>query len=155
MEKIDIKKLLHFDPTDRDGLVMFALYISLIMFLYGNNGVGLIFAVISGFVYFSKKTPKTKSCRESSIDNPYANTLMENDQLDACPTDPIVQDENFQNNLYRNESDLFDRRSLQLNYYQEEKVYPGDITNMLKHYDSNKKCKYVNINCEVPSFFLN
>jgi len=155
MENIDIKKLLHFDPTDRDGLVMFALYISLIMFLYGNNGVGLVFAGISAIVYFSKKTPKTKPCRESSIDNPYANTLMENDQMDSCPTDPIVQDENFENNLYRNESDLFDRRSLQLNYYQEEKVYPRDISKLLKYFDSNKKCKYVNINCEVPSFFLN
>jgi formate hydrogenlyase subunit 6/NADH:ubiquinone oxidoreductase subunit I len=80
---------------------------------------------------------------------------MENDNMDACPTDSMVQDENFQNNLYRNESDLFDRKSLQLNYYQEEKVYPGDINKMLKYYDSNKKCKYVNINCDVPSFFIN
>jgi hypothetical protein len=155
MEKIDIKKLLHFDPTDRDGLVMFALYISLIMFLYGNNGIGIVFAAISIFVYLSKKTTKAKPCRESSIDNPYGNTLMENDNMDACPTDPMVQDENFQNNLYRNESDLFDRKSLQLNYFQEEKVYPGDINKMLKYYDSNKKCKYVNINCDVPNFFIN
>lgn len=155
MEKIDIKKLLHFDPTDREGLVMFALYVSLIMFLYGNNGLGIVFAIFSGLVYFSKKTPKTKPCRLSSIDNPYGNTLMENDHMDACPTDPMIQDENFQSNLYRNESDLFDRKSLQLNYFQEEKVYPGDINKMLKFYDSDKKCKYVNINCSVPNFFIN
>ena len=153
--KIDYNKLLNFDPTNREGLIMFGLYIGLIMFLYGKNGVGLVFWLISVFLYYTTKEKMTDECRKSSIDNPYSNTLWENDKLKACKTDSNVIKNNFEENLYRNETDLFDRKSMQGMYYQVEDSYPNNIKPLLKALDSNKRCKSDNVNCMYPSFFLN
>ena len=97
----------------------------------------------------------TDECRKSSIDNPYSNTLWENDKLKACKTDSNVIKNNFEENLYRNETDLFDRKSMQGMYYQVEDSYPNNIKPLLKALDSNKRCKSDNVNCMYPSFFLN
>ena len=52
----------------RDGLVMFCLYVSLIMFLYGSNGLGLVFGTISIFIYLTTKKIKELPRRMESID---------------------------------------------------------------------------------------
>jgi hypothetical protein len=153
--KIDYNKLLNFNPTNREGLIMFGLYIGLIMFLYGKNGVGLVFWLISIFLYYTTKEEMKEECRESSINNPYSNILWENDKLKACKTDSNVIKNNFEENLYRNETDLFDRKSMQGMYYQVEDSYPNNIKPLLKALDSNKRCKSDNVNCMYPSFFLN
>jgi len=153
--KIDYKKLLNFNPTNREGLIMFGLYVGLIMFLYGKNGIGLVFWLISIFLYFSTKEEMKEECRNSSIDNPYSNMLWENDNLKACKTDPNVIKNNFEENLYRNETDLFDRKSMQGWYYQVEDTYPNNIKPLLNAFESDKRCKSDNINCMYPSFFLN
>jgi hypothetical protein len=154
IQNIDKKKLLNFDPTSREGLVMFCLYVSLIMFLYGSNGVGLVFGTISVIIYLTTKIPKKLPRRIESIDNPYANTLFENDQLIAEKLNPDKENEYFNHNLYRNETDLFDRRSMQFNFYREEDRYPNDINKLLKYFKSDKRCKAENVNCSYPSFFL-
>jgi hypothetical protein len=154
LQYIDKNKLLNFDPTSRDGLVMFCLYVSLIMFLYGSNGVGLVFGTISIFIYLTTKKPKELPKRMESIDNPYANTLFENDQLIAEKSNSDKEKEYFNDNLYRNETDLFDRKSMQFNFYREEGRYPNDINKLLKYFKSDKRCKAENVNCSYPSFFL-
>jgi hypothetical protein len=153
--KIDYNKLLNFDPTNREGLIMFGLYIGLIMFLYGKNGVGLVFWLISIFLYYTTKEEMKEECRESSSNNPYSNILWENDNLKACKTDNDTIKNNFEENLYRNETDLFDRKSMQGMYYQVEDSYPNNIKPLLKALDSDKRCKSDNVNCMYPSFFLN
>lgn len=152
--KIDTKKLLNFDPTNRDGLIMFGLYIAIILFIFKKYGFGIIFGSISVLLYFTKKEPIKEPCRESSTDNPYQNTLWDNDGLKACPTDKKKQQENFEENLYRNETDLFDRKSMQSWYYMKEDKYPNDIKELIKSYDSRGRCKEDNVNCVIPSFFL-
>jgi hypothetical protein len=151
---IDIKKLLNFDPTNRDGLIMFGLYIGVILFIFKKYAFGIIFGSISLLLYFTKKEPEKEKCRESSIDNPYQNTLWDNDRLKACPTDKNKQQENFEENLYRNETDLFDRKSMQSFYYMKEDRYPNDIKELVESYDSSGRCKEDNVNCVVSSFFL-
>jgi len=153
--KIDYKKLLNFDPTDRDGLIMFSMYICVLMFIFKKFAIGLCFGSISLFLYFTRKEPEKKVCRESSIDNPYQNILMDNDGLTACPTDKMVQKENFEENLYRNETDLFDRKSMQGWYYTIEDRYPNDIGALIKSMDSSGRCKEDGVNCKYNSFFLN
>jgi hypothetical protein len=153
--KIDTKKLLNFNPTDRDGLIMFGLYIGIIMFIFKKYAFGLIFGSISIFLYFTKKEPVKEPCRESSTDNPYQNTLWENDGLKACKVDKNKQQENFEENLYRNETDLFDRKSMQGLYYMIEDRFPNDIGALVKSYDSSSRCKEDNVNCAITSFFLN
>ena len=93
-------------------------------------------------------------CRESSTDNPYQNILWDNDGLKSCKTDKLKQQENFEENLYRNETDLFDRKSMQGFYYTVEDSYPNKINDFLKLMDSNGRCKDDNVNCKYPSFFL-
>jgi len=153
--KIDTKKLLNFDPTNRSGLIMFGLYIGIIMFIFKKYAIGIVFGSISLFLYFTEKPPVKESCRESSTDNPYQNTLWENDGLKACHTDKNIQQENFEENLYRNETDLFNRKSMQAWYYMIEDRYPNDIKELVKSYDSRGRCKSDNVNCVVPNFFLN
>ena len=153
--KIDYNKLLNFDPTNREGLIMFGLYIGLIMFLFSKNGVGLVFWLISIFLYYTTKEEMKEECRESSINNPYSNILWENDNLKACKADNDTIKNNFEENLYRNETDLFDRKSMQGMYYQVEDSYPNNIKPLLKALDSDKRCKSDNVNCMYPSFFLN
>jgi hypothetical protein len=153
--KIDYKKLLNFDPTKKDGLIMFGLYIGIIMFIFKKYAIGICFGCISIFLYFTKKEPIKEPCRVSSTDNPYQNTLWENDGLKACPTDKKVQQENLEENLYRNETDLFDRKSMQGMYYNIENKYPSDIRELIKAMDSRGRCKSEGINCKYPSFFLN
>jgi hypothetical protein len=153
--KIDYNKLLNFDPTNREGLIMFGLYIGLIMFLYSKNGVGLVFWLISIFLYYTTKEEMKEKCRESTSNNPYSNLLWENDNLKACKTDNDTIKNNFEENLYRNETDLFDRKSMQGMYYQVEDTYPNNIKPLLKALDSDKRCKSDNVNCMYPSFFLN
>jgi len=152
--KIDYKKLLNFDPTNRDGLVMFGLYIGIIMFMFKKYAIGICFGCISMFLYFTKKEPIKEPCRESSIDNPHQNVLWDNDGLKACPTDKKVQQENFEENLYRNETDLFDRKSMQGFYYTIQDEYPNKIGELIKAMDSNGRCKSEGINCKYVSFFL-
>jgi len=152
---VDIKKLLNFDPTNRNGLIMFGLYICIIMFIFKKYAIGLSFGCISVFLYITKKEPIKEKCRESTTDNPYQNTLWENDGLKACPTDKNIQQENFEENLYRNETDLFDRKSMQGFYYMKENQYPNDMKELIKAYDSRGRCKEDNVNCKVTSFFLN
>ena len=151
---IDTKKLLNFDPTNRDGLIMFGLYIGIILFIFKKYAFGIVFGSISILLYFTKKEPIKEPCRESTIDNPYQNTLWDNDRLKACPTDKNKQQENFEENLYRNETDLFDRKSMQDWYYTIEDRYPNDIKELVKSYDSRGRCKEDNVNCMIPSFFL-
>jgi len=152
--KINYKKLLNFNPTDKDGLIMFSLYIGILMFLLNNKIIGIIFWTMSLFLYFSSKEPIKTPCKESSIDNPYANTLWElGDNVKSCKTDDATIKNNFEHNLYRNETDLFDRRSMQGFYYQVEDVYPNDIGKLLKIYKSDKRCKSDNVNCMYPNFF--
>jgi hypothetical protein len=152
--KIDYKKLLNFDPTNRDGLVMFGLYIGIIMFMFKKYAIGICFGCISMFLYFTKKEPIKEPCRESSTDNPHQNVLWDNDGLKACPTDKKVQQENFEENLYRNETDLFDRKSMQGFYYTIQDEYPNKIGELIKAMDSNGRCKAEGINCKYVSFFL-
>jgi hypothetical protein len=149
----DKKKLLNFNPTNREGLIMFGLYIGLILFIFKKNGYGLIFWIISIFLYFTTKETFKEPCRDSSIDNPYANTLWENDNLKSCDIDKKIIKDNFENNLYRNETDLFDRKSMQGFYFNVENKFPNDIRPFLKSLDSNLRCKDQNVNCEFPSFF--
>jgi len=153
--KIDTKKLLNFDPTNRDGLIMFGLYIGIILFIFKKYTFGIVFGSISLFLYFTTKIPTKTPCRESSTDNPYQNILWDNDGLKACPTDKNIQQDNFEENLYRNETDLFDRKSMQSFYYMIEDRYPNDIKELIKSYDSRGRCKSDNVNCVIPSFFLN
>jgi len=153
--KIDYKKLLNFNPTNRDGLIMFGLYIGIIMFIFKKYAFGICLGCISIFLYFSKKEPIKEPCRESSTDNPYQNTLWENDGLKACKTDKLIQKENFEENLYRNETDLFDRKSMQGWYYMIEDKYPNDIGKLIKAMDSTGRCKSDGINCKYVIFFLN
>ena len=153
--KIDYKKLLNFDPTNRDGLVMFGLYICIVMFLLKKYTFGVCFGCISIFLYFSKKEPVKEVCRESSTDNPYQNLLWENDGMKACNTNKKKQQDNFEENLYRNETDLFNRKSMQASYYTIEESYPNDIRELKKSMDSRGRCKAEGINCVYPSFFLN
>ena len=152
---IDYKKLLNFDPTNRDGLILFGLYIGIILFIFKKYSLGICFGCISIFLYFTKKEPSKEECRESSTDNPYQNILWDNDGLKACPTDKNIQQDNFEENLYRNETDLFDRKSMQSFYYMIEDRYPNDIKELIKSYDSRGRCKSDNVNCVIPSFFLN
>ena len=152
--KIDYKKLLNFDPTNRDGLVMFGLYIGIIMFMFKKYAIGICFGCISMFLYFTKKEPVKEPCRESSTDNPYQNVLWDNDGLKSCPTDKKVQQENLEENLYRNETDLFDRKSMQGFYYTIQDEYPNKIGELIKAMDSNGRCKSEGINCKYVSFFL-
>jgi hypothetical protein len=107
------------------------------------------------FLYFTKKDEVKEPCRESSTDNPYQNTLWENDGLKACKTDKATQQENFEENLYRNETDLFNRKSMQGFYYMIEDKYPNDISELIKAMDSKGRCKSDGINCAYTSFFLN
>ena len=152
--KINYKKLLNFDPTNKDGLIMFSLYISILMFILNKYIVGMIFGSTSLFLYFSSKEPEKELCRESTIDNPYGNTLWDlGNNKKACKTDDKTIKNNFEHNLYRNETDLFDRKSLQGFFYQVEDVYPNDISKLLKVYKSDKRCKSDNVNCMYPSFF--
>jgi len=153
--KIDYKKLLNFDPTKRDGLIMFGLYIGIIMFIFKKYAFGICFGCISLFLFYTKKEPTKEACRESTTDNPYQNMLWENDGLKACPTDKNVQQDNFEENLYRNETDLFDRKSMQGWYYTIEDKYPNEIGKLIKSMDSRGRCKEEGVNCVYPSFFLN
>lgn len=152
--KIDYKKLLNFNPTTREGLIMFGMYICVIMFLFKKYAIGLSMGCISLFLFLTTKEEVKEPCRDSSIDNPYQNTLWENDGLKSCKTDKIKQQENFEENLYRNETDLFDRRSMQGFYYNVEDSYPNKINGFLKLMESNGRCKDDNVNCRYPSFFL-
>ena len=151
--KINYKKLLNFDPTNKDGLIMFCLYISILMFLFNKYIIGMIFGSTSLFLYFSSKEPEKELCRESTIDNPYGNTLWENDNLTSCNTDKKIIKDNFENNLYRNESDLFDKKSMQGLYFNVEQKFPNNIKPFLELLDSNLRCKDENVNCQFPSFF--
>jgi hypothetical protein len=153
--KIDYKKLLNFDPTSRDGLIMFGLYIAIIMFILKKYAIGVCFGCISIFLFFTKKEKVKEPCRESTTDNPYQNLLQENDGLKACPTDKKIQQKNFNENLYRNETDLFNRKSMQGLYYTVEDYYPNNISELIKSMDSRGRCKSEGINCEYVSFFLN
>ena len=153
--KIDYKKLLNFDPTNKDGLIMFGLYIGIVMFIFKKYAFGICFGCISLFLYFTKKEPIKKPCRESSTDNPYQNTLWENDELKACNTSKEKQQDNLEENLYRNETDLFDRKSMQGWYYMVEDRFPNDISKLIKSMDSSGRCKSDGINCKYNSFFLN
>jgi hypothetical protein len=153
--KIDYKKLLNFDPTNRDGLVMFGLYICIVMFMLKKYSIGACFGCISVFLYFTKKEKVKEPCRESSTDNPYQNLLWENDGLKSCNTSKEKQQDNFEENLYRNETDLFNRKSMQGFYYTVEESYPNDIKKLIKSMDSRGRCKAEGINCVYPSFFLN
>ena len=152
---IDYKKLLNFNPTNRDGLIMFGMYIGIIMFIFKKYATGLCFGSISLFLYFTTKEDIKEPCRESSTNNPYQNLLWENDGLKSCPTDKKVQQENFEENLYRNETDLFDRKSMQAWYYTIEDKYPNEIGKLIKAMDSSGRCKSEGINCKYPSFFIN
>ena len=153
--KIDYKKLLNFDPTSRDGLIMFGLYIGIIMFMFKKYAIGICFGCISIFLFFTKKEEVKEPCRESTTDNPYQNLLQDNDGLKACKTSKDKQMENFEENLYRNETDLFDRKSMQGHYYTIEDRYPNEIGELIKSMDSRGRCKMDGINCVYPSFFLN
>lgn len=152
---IDYKKLLNFNPTERDGLIMFGLYICIILFVFKKYALGISFGCISLFLYFTKKPEVKEPCRESTTDNPYQNVLWENDNVKACKTDKNKQMENFEENLYRNETDLFDRKSMQSFYYTKEDRYPNEIGELIKSMDSRGRCKAEGINCMYPSFFLN
>jgi len=152
---VNKKRLLNFDPTNREGIIMFGLYIGLILFLFKKNGFGILFWTLSVFLYFTTKEEFSEPCRESSIDNPYANTLWGNDGLKSCKTNNQTIKDNFENNLYRNETDLFDRKSMQSEYYLVENKFPNDINPFLKLFESNLRCKDENVNCSYPSFFLN
>jgi len=152
---INYKKLLNFNPTNKDGLIMFSMYIGIIMFIFKKYAIGLCFGCISLFLYFTKKEEVKEPCRESSTDNPYQNLLWDDDGLKACPTDKKVQQDNFEENLYRNETDLFDRKSMQGFYYTIEDYYPNDIAKLLKSMDSTGRCKIDGINCVFTSLFLN
>jgi hypothetical protein len=150
---MDTKKLYNFNPTNREGLIMFGLYIGLILFIFKKYGFGLLFWIMSIFLYSTTKEELKEQCRESTVDNPYANTLWENDGLTSCKTDDKKIKENFEENLYRNESDLFDRKSMQALYFNIERKFPNDINPFLKLMDSNLRCKDKNENCSFPSFF--
>ena len=116
---------------------MFGMYIAIIMFIFKKYAIGLSFAFISILLYFTKKEKVKEPCRESSTDNPYQNILWDNDGLKACPTDKNVQQENFEENLYRNETDLFDRKSMQGFYYMKgdfEKKHKVSIHQILKDF---------------------
>ena len=152
---IDYKKLLNFNPSDRDGLIMFGMYICIIMFIFKKYAIGLSFGCIAIFLYFTKKEKVKPPCRESSTDNPYQNILWDDDGLKACPTDKNIQQENFNENLYRNETDLFNRKSMQGFYYTIEDKYPNEIGKLIKSMDSSGRCKADGINCIYPSFFIN
>ena len=67
----------------------------------------------------------------------------------------MVQKENFEENLYRNETDLFNRKSMQGWYYTIEDRYPNDIGALIKSMDSKGRCKEEGVNCMYNSFFLN
>ena len=75
------------------------------------------------------------------------------DNLKSCDIDKKIIKDNFENNLYRNETDLFDRKSMQGLYFNKEDKFPNDIRPFLKLLDSNLNCKDKNINCVFPSFF--
>ena len=57
--------------------------------------------------------------------------------------------------LNRNETDLFDRKSMQGWYYTIEDRYPNDIGALIKSMDSSGRCKEDGVNCKYNSFFLN
>ncbi len=152
---IDLKTLLNFDPTNKKGLIMFCCYVGIIALLFKRNGIALIFWSFALILFFNTKEDLKEPCRDSSIDNPYMNILQDNDGLKSCKVDDSVIKENFNHNLYRNETDLFDRKSMQAWYYKVEDKYPNDIRKFLKLLESNKRCKSDNVNCSYPSFFLN
>jgi hypothetical protein len=152
-EFFNSKKLLNFNPTNREGLIMFGLYIGLILFLFKKNGYGLIFWLMSIFLYTTTKEELKQPCRESTVNNPHANTLWDNDNLTSCKASKKTIKDNFEENLYRNETDLFDRKSMQGLYFTIQNKYPNDIRPFLKELDSKLRCKDKNENCEFPSFF--
>jgi hypothetical protein len=94
-----------------------------------SNVIGILFWILSLFLYSTSKEPKKDAkkdaCRESTIDNPYGNTLWElGSNNKSCKTDDKTIKNNFEHNLYRNETDLFDQKSMQGFYYKVEDIYP-------------------------------
>ena len=101
---INYNKLLNFDPTNKDGIIMFCLYVGIIMFMYNHISIGMIFWSVSFYLYIMSKdleNSTTEECRKSTIDNPYANTLWDNKEsrLKACKEDDNTIQNNFNHNL--------------------------------------------------------
>lgn len=102
---------------------------------------------------------KKKDCSKSTVNNPFMNANLITDRRDrdpACPyyDNPEVAakvEKNFDNNLYRDVSDLYNKRNSQRQYYtMPSTTIPNEQTSFAKWlYLSPPTCKEDSIRC-VP-----
>ncbi len=154
-----------------NAITRFSIYASIIMFLYNRNTNSFFFAIITMSVIFLlnhsnmlkgnidnfEKTVETadreNSCVEPTRENPFMNVLLTDyeknpTRSEACTTynNPDIQkqmNDEFNHNLYRDVSNIFNRNNSQRQFYTNPATSipnnQGDFVNWL--YNRPKTCK--------------
>lgn len=114
---------------------------------------GQLETTLGDFVFEKKK------CKEPSVNNPFMNANLITDKRDRPPACPYYDNEkvaakvenDFDNNLYRDVSDLYNKRNSQRQYYtMPATTIPNEQTSFAKWlYMSPPTCKEDSIRC-VP-----
>jgi len=138
--------------------LMFLVYASILFMILGLSSVSItitlaVIILIFKSIYKKENFEIEKKCRKSTIDNPYMNPLYDVDNLEACPINDEEIKKNYNNHLFRNIKDIFDKRHGQL-YYLTNNVttFPNKYKEFLNFigmtYDaSDNNCKYDGVNC--------
>lgn len=175
---VNSNKFVEFFPTTQmsraekmNAITRFAIYASIVMYLYNRNINSFFFALVTMSVVFllhhSNKTSgdvetfdekakliqTAEKCVEPTANNPFMNVLLtdyinEPERGEACDTynNPSVEakmNDEFNNNLYRDVSNIFNRNNSQRQFYTNPATSipnkQGDFVNWL--YNRPDTCK--------------
>ena len=153
-----INNITHFYPSNEkpynenmNAVVRFSLYLSIILVIIKRNYLYLYIFFLACLVTFllSKNNirvenlsikMKDKECQESTKNNPFMNVLMSdykiNPKRKACKIDNRVRkviSKNFNHNLYKDVSDVYEKSNSQRQYYtMPSTTIPNDQSSFAK-----------------------
>ena len=142
--------------------IMFLIYISIVFIFLSSNMSALSISILIVLIiikinYTKEKFNIEKKCRKPTNDNPFMNVLMKDDGLEACDVSEKEILDKYNNNLYRNINDVFDKNNGQL-YFRTNNVTTlptlpnkyAEFLNFIKleNKEPDDNCKYDGVNCE-------
>lgn len=166
----DKDRLAEFFPSKKhsveekfNALFRLSIYVSIILYFYHNNPRYILLAVaVAVFTFYMYTNNEKKDvlvegfegegCVKPTLDNPFMNVTMKDymnggERNPACnPNDPEIKkeiDEMFNNNLFKDTSDIFGKMNSQRQFYTMPWTQipnnQGDFANYL--YKNPKTCK--------------
>lgn len=145
------------DNIEIDLIMKYLIFIIIILIIINKQSyvclIIFILIILNIDISNNNKYLNGEICRNSTVNNPYGNTLITTDEdklkIDRCNLDDKIIQDNVEYNQYFNASDLLRNKNNNRVYISHKSKYPNNINDYIEYLYKidNKKCKEDSYDC--------